>query len=215
MTQTHTHTEHWVYYAVEIPEVDFPSPPVSFDWKQGAGGVKLASGRLLLKDGMEDGDGGSSVLLGLLMSPSPTSVRSAWVSSSTVRRLGRGMGDRWVPNAGWRGGGMRHLLVPEGPLALELREESRLSDRKLEVKAPLEETPFSLLCFRESGVEEARSEGAGGVSRRKSGSTRSSLFRRPRWSLARALWARLRSSKNSAETQNIFQSETLHTQEPD
>lgn len=172
--------------------------------------MKLASGRLLSKDGMGDGEGGSSVLLGLLMSPSPTSVRSVWASSSTVRRLGRvsegrGMGDRWVPKVGWRGGGSRHRLVPECPLALELREESRLSERRLEVRSPREETPFSLLCFRESGVEQARSEETeqeevGGVRRRKSGSTRSSLLSSPRWSLARVLCARLSSSKNSAKT---------------
>lgn len=170
----------------------------------------MASGRLLSKDGMGDGDAGSSVLLGLLMSPSPTSVRSVWASSSTVRRLGRvsegrGMGDRWVPKVGWRGGGSRHRLVPECPLALELREESRLSERRLEVRSPREETPFSLLGFRESGVEQARSEETeqeevGGVRRRKSGSTRSSLLSSPRWSLARVLCARLSSSKNSAKT---------------
>lgn len=163
--------------------------------------MKLASGRLLARDGMEDGDGGSRVLLGLLMSPSPTRVRSVWVSSSTVRRLvrvsgGREIGDRWVPKVGWRGGGNRHLLVPECPLALELREESRLSERRLEVRAPRVETPFSRVCFRDSGVEQAR---PGGVRRRKSGSTRSSLLRSPRWSLARVLCARLSSSKNSAK----------------
>lgn len=166
--------------------------------------MKLASGRLLSKDGMEDGDGGSRVLLGLLMSPSPTKVRSVWVSSSTVRRLGResmgrGMGDRWVPKVGWRGGGIRHRLVPECPLALELREESRLSERRLAVRAPREDMPFS----RRSGVEQARSEEmeqeeVGGVRRRNSGSTRSSLLRSPRWSLARVLCARLSSSKNSS-----------------
>lgn len=195
---THTITRSTGCYAVEIPEVDFPSPPASWDWEQGGGGVKLASGRLLPRDGMEDGDGGSRVLLGLSMSPSPTRVRSVWTSSSTVRRLvrvsvGREMGDRWVPKAGWRGGGNRHRL--ECPLALELREESRLSERRLEVRAPRVETPFSRVCFRESGVEQAR---PGGVRRRKSGSTRSSLFRSPRWSLARVLCARLSSSKNSA-----------------
>lgn len=210
---THAHTtcmqphRALAYYTVEIPEVDLPSPPAS--WEQGGGGVKLASGRLLSKDSMGDGEGGSSVLLGLLMSPSPTSVRSVWASSSTVRRLGRvskgrGMGDRWVPKVGWRGGGIRHRLVPECPLALELREESRLSERRLEVRGPREETPFSLLCFRESGVEQAKSEETeqeevGGVMRRKSGSTRSSLLRSPRWSLARLLCARLSSSKNSTK----------------
>lgn len=169
----------------------------------------MASGRLISKDGMGDGDGGSNVLLGLLMSPSPTSVRSVWASSSTVRRLGRvskgrGMGDRWVPKVGWRGGGSRHRLVPECPLALELREESRLSERRLEVRGPREDMPFSRLCFRESGVEQAKSEETeqeevGGIRRRKSGSTRSSLLRSPRWSLARVLCARLSSSKNSAK----------------
>ncbi len=161
--------------------------------------MKLASGRLLSKDGMVGGDGGSRVLLGLLMSPSPTRVRSVWASSSTVRRLGREsegreMGDRWLPKVGWRGGGNRHRL--ECPLALELREESRLSERRLEVRAPREETPFSRDCFKESGVEQTRS---GGVRRRKSGSTKSSLLRSPRWSLARVLCARLSSSKNSAK----------------
>lgn len=205
--RTHAHTTHTqthgalVCYTVEIPEVDFPSPPSSWDWEQGGGGVKLAPGRLPSKDGMEGGDGGSRVLLGLLMSPSPTRVRSAWASSSTVRRLGREsegreMGDRWVPKVGWRGGGNRHRLVPECPLALELREESRLSERRLEVRAPREEMPFSRVCLRESGVEQAT---AGGVRRRKSGSTRSSLLRSPRWSLARVLCARLSSSKNSAK----------------
>lgn len=170
--------------------------------------MKLASGRLLSKDGAGDGEGGSRVLLGLLMSPSPTSVRSVWLSSSTVRRLGRvsngrGMGDRWVPKVVWRGGGIRHRLVPECPLALELREESKLSERRLEVRSPREKTPFCLLCFSESGVEQARleeteQEDVGGVMRRKSGSTRSSLLRSPRWSLARLLCARLSSSKNSA-----------------
>ena len=174
---------------------------------QGGGGVKLASGRLLSKDGRGVGDGGSNVLFGLLMSPSPTSVRSLWASSSTVRRLGRvsegrGIGDRWVPKVGWRGGGSRHRR--ESPLALELREESRLSERRLEERGPREETPFSLLCFRESGVEQAKSEEIEqdevvGVRRRKSGSTRSSLLRSPRWSLARVLCARLSSSKNSAK----------------
>lgn len=198
---THKHTEqlNMFCYTVEIPEVDFPSPPASWDWEQGGGGVKLASGRLLPRDGMEDGDGGSRVLLGLLISPSPTRVRSVWTSSSTVRRLvrvsvGREMGDRWVPKVGWRGGGNRHRL--ECPLALELREESRLSERRLEVRAPRVETPFSRVCFRESGVEQAR---PGGVRRRKSGSTRSSLLRSPRWSLALVLCARLSSSKNSAK----------------
>lgn len=162
----------------------------------------MASGRLPSKDGMEVGAGGSRVLLGLLMSPSPTRVRSEWASSSTVRRIGRPskgreIGDRWVPKVGWRGGGNRHRLVPECPLALELREESRLSERRLEVRAPRGERPFSRVCFRESGVEQGWS---GGVMRRKSGSTRSSLFRSPRWSLARVLCARLSSSKNSAKT---------------
>lgn len=166
--------------------------------------MKLASGRLLSKDGMGDGDGGSRVLFGLLMSPSPTRVRSVWTSSSTVRRLGRvsegrEMGDRWVPKVGWRGGGNRHRLVPECPLALELREESRLSERWLEVRGTREWTPFSRAWLRESGVEQARS---GGVRRRKSGSTRSSLFRSPRWSLARVLCARLSSSKNSAKNRS-------------
>lgn len=74
--------------------------------------MKLASGRLPSTEGMEEGDGGSRVLLGLLMSPSPTRVRSVWASSSTVRRLvrdseGREMGDKWLPKAGWRGGGRR------------------------------------------------------------------------------------------------------------
>lgn len=142
------------------------------------------------------------MLLGLLMSPSPTRVRSEWASSSTVRRIGRPskgreIGDRWVPKVGWRGGGNRHRLVPECPLALELREESRLSERRLEVRAPRGERPFSRVCFTESGVEQGWS---GGVMRRKSGSTRSSLFRSPRWSLARVLCARLSSSKNSAKT---------------
>lgn len=198
---TRKHTEHWVVYTVEIPELDFPSPPAL---EQGGGGVKLASGRLLAKDDLEGGDGGSRVLFGLLMSPSPTRVRSAWASSSTVRRLGREsegreIGDKWVPKVGWRGGGNKHRLVPECPLALELREESRLSERRLEVRAPREETPFSRVCFSESGVEQARS---GGVRRRKSGSTRSSLFRSPRWSLARVLCARLSSSKNSAKNKS-------------
>lgn len=213
--RTHAHTtctqphRALAYYTAEIPEVDRPSPPVSIDWEQGGGGVKLASGRLLSRDSMGDGDGGSSVLLGLLMSPSPTSVRSVWPSSSTVRRLGRvsmgrGMGDRWVPNVGWRGGGIRHRLIAEGPLALELREESRLSERRLEVRGPRDETPFSLPCFRESGVEQAKleeteQEEVGGVMRRKSGSTRSSLLSSPRWSLARLLCARLSSSKNSTK----------------
>lgn len=167
--------------------------------------MKLASGRLPSKDGIGDGDAGSRVLLGLLMSPSPTRVRSLWESSSTVRRVGRGsedrgMGDKWVPKGAWRGGVNRHRLPPECPLALELREESRLSERRLEVRGPREETP--LLRFSESGVEQARSEETeqeevGGARRRKSGSTRSSLFRSPRWSLARVLCARLSSSKNS------------------
>lgn len=165
----------------------------------GGGGVKLASGRLPSIDGMEDGDGGSSVLLGLLMSPSPTRVRSVWASSSTVRRLvrdseGREIGDKWLPKVGWRGGGRRYRRVPECPLALELREESKLSERRLEVRDPREDAPFSLACFRDSGVEQAR---PGGLRRRKSGSTRSSLLSSPRWSLARALCARLSSSKNS------------------
>lgn len=166
----------------------------------------MASGRLLSKERMGDGSGGSRVLLGLLMSPSPTRVRSVWASSSTVRRAGRvsegrGMGDRWVPKVGWRGGGSRQRLTPECPLALELSEESRLSERRLEVKAPREDTPFSRVFFRESGVEQARSEetereDVAEVRRRKSGSTRSSLLRSPRWSLARVLCARLSSSKN-------------------
>lgn len=64
--------------------------------------MKLASGRLLSKDAGGGGNGGRRVLLGLLMSPSATSVRSAGASSSTVRRLGRvsegrWMGERWVP----------------------------------------------------------------------------------------------------------------------
>lgn len=152
-------------------------------------------------DGTEGGDAGSRVLLGLLMSPSPTRVRSVWASSSTVRRLvrdsdGREMGDRWVPKVGWRGGGKRHRLFPECPLVLKLREESRLSERRLEMRAPRVGAPFSRGCFRESGVEHER---PGGVRRRKSGSTKSSLFNSPRWSLARALCARLSSSKNSAK----------------
>lgn len=152
-------------------------------------------------DGMEDGDGGSKVLLGLLMSPSPTSVRSVWASSSTVRRLvrdseGREMGDKWLPKVGWRGGGRRYRRPAESPLALDLREESKLSERMPEVRDPREGAPFSLAGFRESGVEQAR---PGGLRRRKSGSTRSSLLSSPRWSLARALCARLSSSKNSAK----------------
>ncbi|KAF3837043.1 hypothetical protein F7725_004507 [Dissostichus mawsoni] len=129
---------------------------------------------------------GQQGAVGLLMWPSPTRVRSLLVSSSTVRRLGRvsegrGMGDRWVPKVAWRVGGIRHRLVAECPLALELREESRLSERRLALRATLEEMPFSRLCFLESGVEQEMA----GVRRRKSGSTRSFLFRRPRWSLAR------------------------------
>lgn len=180
-------------------------------WEQGGGGVKSASGTLLSKEDIGVGKGGSSVLLGLLMSPSPTSVRSAGVSS-TVRRLergsgGRGMGERWVPNVGWRGGGSRQRLAVECPLALELREESRLSERMPEVRDPRGGGPFSRPCLSEEGVELARSEEAeqeevGGVTRRKSGSTRSSLLRSPRWSFARLLWARLSSSKNSGKTGN-------------
>lgn len=163
--------------------------------------MKLASGRLPSMDGRGDGEGGSRVLLGLLMSPSPTRVRSVWPSSSTVRRLGRlsearEMGDKWVPKVGWRGGGRRHRLGPECPFALELREESRLSDRRLEERGARAQTPFSRLCLKESGVEHARSAEEEGTRRRKSGSTRSSLFRSPRWSLARLLCARLSSSKN-------------------
>lgn len=168
---------------------------------QGGGGVKLASGRLASMDGMEDGDGGSRVLLGLLMSPSPTSVRSVWASSSTVRRLVRDsevreIGDKWLPKVSWRGGGRRYRRAAECPLALDRREESRLSERRPEARDPREGAPFSLACFRESGVEQAR---PGGLRRRKSGSTRSSLLSSPRWSLARALCARLSSSKNSAK----------------
>lgn len=167
--------------------------------------MKLASGRLLSKDSMGDGNEGIRVLLGLLMSPSPTRVRSVWVSSSTVRRfgrvsMGREMGERWVPNVGWRGGANKHRLAPECPLALELREESRLSERRLEVRAPREGTPFSRVCLKESGVE---LDTSGGVRRRKSGSTRCSLFRSPRWSLALVLCARLSSSKNSSAS-SIF-----------
>lgn len=166
--------------------------------------MKFASGRLPSKGGI--GDGGSRVLLGLLMSPSPTRVRSPWASSSTVRRIGRvsrgrQMGERWVPKVEWRGGGIRHRLLPECPLALEPSEESRLSERRPAVRDPRGGTPFSRPCLRESGVEQARAEEeevAAGVSRRKSGSTRSSLLRSPRWSLARLLCARLSSSKNSA-----------------
>lgn len=163
--------------------------------------MKLASGRLLSKDSMGDGNEGIRVLLGLLMSPSPTRVRSVWVSSSTVRRfgrvsMGREMGERWVPNVGWRGGANKHRLAPECPLALELREESRLSERRLEVRAPREGTPFSRVCLKESGVE---LDTSGGVRRRKSGSTRCSLFRSPRWSLALVLCARLSSSKNLSQ----------------
>lgn len=102
---THANTRCTGCYTVEIPELDFPSALPSFDSEHGGGGVKLASGRVPSKDGLGDGDGGSRVLLGLLMSPSPTRVRSGCVSSSTVRRLGRvskglEMGDRWVPNVG-------------------------------------------------------------------------------------------------------------------
>lgn len=174
---------------------------------QGGGGVKLAAGRLLLKEDTGDGEGGSRV--GLLMSPSPTRVKSEWASSSTVRRVGRvsegrRIGDMCVPKVGWRGGGSRHRLGTECPFALELKEESRLSERRLEVRGLREGTPFSRPSFRELGVEQARSEETetdevGGVSRRKSGSTRSSLFKSPRWSLARVLCARLSSSKNSGK----------------
>lgn len=167
-------------------------------WEQGGGGVKLASGRLLLRDASGGGNGGRRVLLGLLMSPSATSVRSAGASSSTVRRLGRvsegrWMGERWVPKVAWRGGGgSRQRLAVECPLALQLRDESRLSDRTPDVRDPRGGPPFSQLCFAEAGVEQARSEETeqeevGGVRRRKSGSTRSSLLRSPRWSLAREL----------------------------
>lgn len=158
--------------------------------------MKVASGRLLLKDAGGGGNGGSRVLLGLLMSPSATSVRSAGASSSTVRRPGRvsggrWMGERWVPKVAWRGGGgSRQRLAAECPLALQLRDESRLSDRAPDVRDPRGGPPFSQLCF--AGVEQARSEETeqeevGGVRRRKSGSTRSSLLRSPRWSLAREL----------------------------
>lgn len=156
--------------------------------------MKLASERLLSKDAAGVGKGGRRVLLGLLMSPSATSVRSEGASSSTVRRLGRGsegrwMGERWVPKVEWRGGGSRHRLAAECPLALLLRDESRLSDRRPDERDPRGGTPF---CFAEAGVEQARSveaeqEEVGGVRRRKSGSTKSSLLRSPRWSLARQL----------------------------
>lgn len=217
--QAHTQTHRVLgCYTVEIPELDFPSSPVSLAWEQGGGGVKLAAGRLLSKDDTGDGEGGSRV--GLLMSPSPMRVRSVLASSSTVRRVGRvsegrRMGDMWVPKVGWRGGGMRHRL--ECPFALELREESRLSERRLEVRGLREGMPFSRTGFRELGVEQARSEDTeteevGGVSRRKSGSTRSSLFRRPRWSLARVLCARLSSSKNSGKQfKHISSLESFHT----
>lgn len=176
----------------------------------------MASGRLPSRDGAVDGDGGSKVLLGLLMSPSPTRVRSVLVSSSTVRSVvrasqGREMGDKWVPKVGWRGGGNKHRRVPVCPLALELREESRLSERRLEVRVPRTETPFSRVCLRDSGVEQAR---PGGVRRRNSGSTRSSLFKSPRWSLARALCARLSSSKNSAK-RNTPESDSLRRLAPE
>lgn len=186
-THTCAHTQTLGCYAVEIPEVDCLAPPTPSGWEQGGGGVKSAWGAPLSKEDIGLGKGGRSVLLGLLMSPSPTSVRSAGVSS-TVRRLGRGMGDRWVPNVGWRGGGSRQRLAAECPLALELREESRLSERTPEVRDPRGGAPFSRPCFsEEDGVELARSEDVGGVTRRKSGSTRSSLLRSPRWSLARLL----------------------------
>lgn len=95
--QAHTQTHRVLgCYTVEIPELDFPSSPVSLAWEQGGGGVKLAAGRLLSKDDTGDGEGGSRV--GLLMSPSPMRVRSVLASSSTVRRVrrvseGRRMGD--------------------------------------------------------------------------------------------------------------------------
>lgn len=102
---THANTRCTGCYTVEIPELDFPSGTPSFGSEQDGGGVKLASGRVPSKDGLGDGDGGSRVLFGLLMSPSPTRVRSVCVSSSTVRRLGRmskgrEIGDKWVPKVG-------------------------------------------------------------------------------------------------------------------
>lgn len=171
----------------------------------GGGGVKLAAARLLwVGVGVVLGeDGGSRVLLGLSMSPSPTRVRSVWVSSSTVRRvvlssdaLGSGMGDRCEPKEGCRGGGSSTRRGPKrGPSPPQPSDESRLSERRPQ-PSPRAERPFSRSGLAASGVEQG-----GGAKRRKSGSTKWSLFRRPRWSLARADCARLSSSKNSANTQ--------------
>lgn len=197
----------------------------------GGGGVKLAVARLLWVEvgvavvGDSGGSGllwgvvvvigsdggGSRVLLGLSMSPSPTRVRSVWASSSTVRRvvlmsegLGGGMGDRCEPKVGCRGGGSRTRRDPAmGPSVPQPSEESRLSERRPQ-PSPRAESPFSRRGLGASGVEQGC-----GARRRKSGSTRWSLFRRPRWSLARVDWARLSSSKNSANTQERGQNQAL------
>lgn len=171
----------------------------------GGGGVKLAAARLLwVGVGVVLGEaGGSRVLLGLSMSPSPTRVRSVWASSSTVRRvvlssdaLGNGMGDRCEPKVGCRGGGSRARRDPKrGPSPPQPSEESRLSERRPQ-PSPRAESPFSRSGLAGSGVEQGS-----GARRKKSGSTKWSLFRRPRWSLARADWALLSNSKNSADTQ--------------
>lgn len=209
---------------MEIPELGWPFPHPSWEvWAQGAGGVKLAPGRLASWDS-GIGEGGRRVLLGLLMSPSPTRVRSSWVSSSSVLRPGplaskrRGMGERVAPKVGigWRAGGsaLRPTAEWECPLAL-LREESRLSERRLALRGPragVPPIPFTLPapwpCLMEVGVEQVAPreavEGEQVVNRRKSGNSRSSLFRRPLWAFLRLLCARLRSSKNSKERESSY-----------
>lgn len=182
----------------------------------------MPSGRL---PSWDSSAGANKVLLGLVMSPSPTRVRSAWVSSSSILRAGpldsegRGMGERVALKGGTgrRGGGSsarRPAADWECPLVL-LREESRLSERRLALRGPragAPPTPFSLPgpwpCLTEVGVEQALSreavEGEPEVNRRKSGNSRSSLFRRPLWAFLRLLCARLRSSKNSKERESSY-----------
>lgn len=127
--------------------------------------------------GVQVGTGGSRVELGLLMSPSPTRVRSHSPSPSCPG----GPCARWI---GERGRASGSVSSPASGLC------------------PLEVTDGGWTelwtYFWEVGVEQDGGALGSGFRRRKSGSTKSSFLSRPLWSSARLLWARLSSSKNSA-----------------
>lgn len=143
------------------------------------------------------GGGGSKVLLGLLMSPSPVSVRSATCSPSMVWTSAASAPCLWAVGVrGAQDGGLSAEpgLVPG--LSWQSWAGPRVSRRQGALSLPLPGRALLLQPLARAGEERAGSVGPWGR-RRNSGSTRSSFLSSPRWSSALLLWALEMSSKNS------------------